>query len=368
MSVFRPRCVLVTGGAGFIGVNFVRWVLERDPDVTVVNLDALTYAGNLESLGDVFERHGPGGGGRHFFIRADVRDFETLRRVLCGQGRETAHGGAPPRPIPAPDAVVHMAAESHVDRSIMGPAAFVDTNVRGTLALLEACRAALAGGERVFRFVQVSTDEVYGSLGEDDPAFTEGNPLAPNSPYAASKAGADLLVRAYVETFRFPAVITRCSNNYGPYQFPEKLIPLMITRALADEPLPVYGDGCNVRDWLYVTDHAAALWEVLCRGRPGQVYNIGGEATRRNLDIVRAILRLLGKPESLIRFVADRPGHDRRYAMNTAKLTAELGWRPEHTLDAGLAETVQWYLDHRGWWERVLTEAYRATGAMYLKD
>ncbi|HWP38063.1 MAG TPA: dTDP-glucose 4,6-dehydratase [Gemmatimonadales bacterium] len=368
MTEFRPRCVLVTGGAGFIGVNFVRWVLERDPEVAVVNLDALTYAGNLESLADVFARHGPGGDGRHFFIRADVRDFETLRRVLCGEAHETPHGSARPRPIPAPDAVVHLAAESHVDRSIMGPAAFVETNVRGTMALLEACRAALAGRERPFRLVQVSTDEVYGSLGPDDSAFTEAAPLAPNSPYSASKAGADLLVRAYVETFRLPAVITRCSNNYGPYQFPEKLIPLMITRALADEALPVYGDGCNVRDWLYVTDHAAALWAVLCRGRAGEVYNIGGQAERQNLDVVRALLRLLGKPESLIRFVADRPGHDRRYAMDTTKLTGELGWRPAHSFEAGLAQTVQWYLEHRSWWERVLTEAYRATSAMYLKD
>jgi dTDP-glucose 4,6-dehydratase len=368
VSQFRPRCVLVTGGAGFIGVNFVRWVLERDPEVTVVNLDALTYAGNLESLADVFERHGPGGDGRHFFIRADVRDFETLRRVLFGEAQETPPAGSPPRLIPAPDAVVHLAAESHVDRSIMGPAAFVETNVRGTLALLEACRAALAARERAFRFVQVSTDEVYGSLGPDESAFTEATPLAPNSPYSASKAGADLLVRAYIETFQFPALITRCSNNYGPYQFPEKLIPLMITRALADQPLPVYGDGCNVRDWLYVTDHAAALWEVLCRGRTGEVYNIGGQAERRNLDIVRALLRLLGKPETLIRFVPDRPGHDRRYAMDTAKLAGELGWRPAQSLDAGLAETVQWYLEHRTWWERVVTEAYRATNALYLKD
>jgi dTDP-glucose 4,6-dehydratase len=360
--------VLVTGGAGFIGVNFVRWVLEHDPEVTVVNLDALTYAGNLESLADVFERHGPGGDGRHFFIRADVRDFETLRRVLCGEAQEIPGAGSSPRPIPAPDALVHLAAESHVDRSIMGPAVFVETNVRGTLVLLEACRAALAARERPFRFVQVSTDEVYGSLGPDDPAFTETTPLAPNSPYSASKAAADLLVRAYVETFQFPAVITRCSNNYGPYQFPEKLIPLMITRALADQPLPVYGDGCNVRDWLYVTDHAAALWEVLCRGRTGEVYNIGGQAERRNVDVVRALLRLLGKPESLIRFVPDRPGHDRRYAMDIAKIEGELGWRPTQTFDGGLAETVRWYLEHRSWWERVLTEAYRATNALYLKD
>ena len=368
MTVFRPKCVLVTGGAGFIGVNFVRWVLERDPDLVVVNLDALTYAGNLESLNEVFERHGPAGDGRHYFIRADVCDFEAVRGVLEGQAWETPRGGASPRPIPSPDAVVHMAAESHVDRSILGPVAFVETNVQGTLALLEACRSALAARDRPFRFVQVGTDEVYGSLRETDPAFTEATPLAPNSPYSASKASADLLVRAYVHTFAFPAVITRCSNNYGPYQFPEKLIPLVITRALADQPLPVYGDGCNIRDWLYVADHAAALWEVMCRGRVGEVYNIGGQAEQRNVDIVRMLLSLIGKPESLIRFVADRPGHDHRYAMDTTKLNAELGWRPEHTFDAGLAQTVQWYLDRRAWWERVSTEAYRATNALYIKD
>jgi dTDP-glucose 4,6-dehydratase len=368
VKAFRPTCVLVTGGAGFIGVNFVRWVLEADPEVQIVNLDLLTYAGNLESLDDVLERHGPEGDGRHFFVRADVRDFETVCRVLCGEALETLHSDAATRPIPAPDAVVHMAAESHVDRSILGPVPFVETNIQGTLAVLEACRAALAKRDRAFRFLQVGTDEVYGSLGAADPAFTEATPLAPNSPYSATKAGADLLVQAYVETFGFPALITRCSNNYGPYQFPEKLIPLMITRALADQPLPVYGDGRNIRDWLHATDHAAALWEVLRRGRVGEVYNIGGEAERRNLDVVRALLALLGKPESLIRFVTDRPGHDRRYAMNTAKLTAELGWRPERGFDVGLAATVQWYLDHRTWWERVLSEAYRATNAMYLKD
>ena len=368
MTPFSPRCVLVTGGAGFIGSNFVRWVLAHDPSVRVVNLDLLTYAGNLESLADAFRLHGPQCDGRHFFIRADVRDFGAVRRVLCGEATETPHASAEVRPIPAPDCVVHLAAESHVDRSIMGPAVFVDTNVRGTLSLLEACRGELAERERPFRFLHVSTDEVYGSLGPHDPAFTESTPLAPNSPYAASKAGSDLLVRAYVETFKFPAIITRCSNNYGPYQFPEKLIPLMITRALADQPLPVYGDGENVRDWLHVEDHATALWEVLTQGRMGEVYNIGGETERQNIDIVKALLRTLGKPESLIRLVTDRPGHDRRYAMNIGRLTRELGWRPRHSFEAGLAETVQWYLNHRRWWERVLSEAYRASNTLYLKE
>jgi len=358
---------VVTGGAGFIGSNFVRWLLRRDAGVRVVNLDLLTYAGNLESLEDVAEAHGPRGDGRYYFLRGDVRDLDAITALLGGTARETGHAAAA-RAIPVPDCVVHMAAESHVDRSIMGPAVFVDTNVRGTLTLLEACRGELTAHPRPFRFVQVGTNEVYGSLGPNDPAFTEATSLAPNSPYAASKAGADLLVRSYVETFAFPAIITRCSNNYGPYQFPEKLIPLMITRALADQRLPVYGDGLNIRDWLHVDDHAAAIWAVLTRGRLGEVYNIGGGAEVANIDVVRTLLRVLGKPESLIQYVTDRVGHDRRYAMNSEKLCRELAWQPHHNFDAGLAETVRWYLDHRRWWERVLTEAYRASNALYLKD
>ena len=353
--------MLVTGGAGFIGGNFVRWLLETDPNVQIVNLDLLTYAGNLESLSDVI------GNCRHFFIRADVRDFDVMRAVLAGDAAETPHASATGRRLPAPDAVVHMAAESHVDRSIMGPAVFVDTNVRGTLALLEACRAELARAPRAFRLLHVSTDEVYGSLGERDAAFTEATALAPNSPYSASKAASDLLVRSYVETFALPAMITRCSNNYGPYQFPEKLIPLMITRALADQPLPVYGDGLNVRDWLHVEDHARALWAVLTRGRLGEVYNIGGRSEQPNIAVVRTLLKILAKPESLIRYVTDRAGHDRRYAINCDKLCGELGWEPRHTFEAGLAATVGWYLERRGWWERVLSEAYRASNALYLK-
>ncbi|HEV2751911.1 MAG TPA: dTDP-glucose 4,6-dehydratase [Gemmatimonadales bacterium] len=359
---FTPSCVLVTGGAGFIGSNFVRWLLEHAPGAQIVNLDLLTYAGNLESLEDC--------AGRYYFIRADVRDFDAVSQVLRGDASETPAGRdtASGRRIPPPDCVVHMAAESHVDRSIMGPAVFVDTNVRGTLTLLEACRGALTARKRPFRFLQVSTDEVYGSLGPTDPPFTEVTPLAPNSPYSASKAAADLLVRSYVETFDFPAVITRCSNNYGPYQFPEKLIPLMITRALADQPLPVYGDGLNVRDWLHVDDHASAIWEVLTRGQLGEVYNIGGAAELPNVEVVRTLLRALGKPESLIRYVTDRPGHDRRYAMNTQRISRELAWRPRHRFETGLEETVRWYLAHRRWWERVLSEAYRASNALYLKS
>jgi len=354
VTAFTPRCLLVTGGAGFIGSNFVRWTLEHDPAVAIVNLDLLTYAGNVESLADVDERHGRHGDGRYHFVRGDIRDLGLAQALL--QGRST----------PEPDAIVHLAAESHVDRSIMGPGVFVDTNVKGTLTLLEACRAELSARPRSFRFLHVSTDEVYGSLGPKDPPFSETTPIACNSPYSASKAASDLLVRAYVETFGVPAVITRCSNNYGPYQFPEKLIPLMITRALRDEPLPVYGDGLNVRDWLYVEDHAEALWRVLTGGAVGTVYNIGGESETTNIELVRRLLALLGKPDSLIRFVTDRPGHDRRYAMDMGRLRSTLGWAPHRDFAAGLAVTVEWYLSHRSWWERVLSEAYRTATAMYL--
>jgi len=356
VTAFAPRCVLVTGGAGFIGSNFVRWVLEHERDVTVVNLDLLTYAGNVESLEDVEQRYGRNGDGRHCFVCGDIRDLSLVQGLLAG------------RTTPPPDAIAHLAAESHVDRSIMGPGVFVQTNVTGTLTLLEACRAELAARPRPFRFLHVSTDEVYGTLGPADPAFCETTPLAPNSPYSASKAASDLLVRAYVETFDLPGVITRCSNNYGPYQFPEKLIPLMITRALRDEPLPVYGDGMNVRDWLYVEDHAAALWRVLVAGEIGGVYNIGAENEIPNLAVVRRLLALLGKPESLIRFVTDRPGHDRRYAMDASRLRRTLGWAPRRDFEAGLAATVEWYLTHRTWWERVLSEAYRTAAAMYLVE
>jgi dTDP-glucose 4,6-dehydratase len=347
-GALQPRTVLVTGGAGFIGSNLVRWLLAHEPALRVVNYDLLTYAGNLESLDDVQRRHGPGGDGRYVFVHGDIRDFERVSTAL--------------RTDDGVDAVLHLAAESHVDRSIMGPEIFVDTNVRGTLVLLEACRAELERRPRPFRFVHVSTDEVYGSLGPADPAFTETTPLAPNSPYSASKAASDLLVRSYVETFALPAVVTRCSNNYGPYQFPEKLIPLMITRALQDQPLPVYGDGLNVRDWLYVEDHAEGLWAVLQRGRVGATYNIGGHSELPNLDVVRRLLAALGKPESLISFVRDRPGHDRRYAMDTARIQGELGWRPRHDFRAGLEATVHWYRSNETWWRRVLSEAYRAAG------
>lgn len=363
---FNPTCILVTGGAGFIGGNFIRWVLGHDPSATVVNLDALTYAGNVESLADLRDRHGPAGDGRYYFLHGDIRSNDLVVTIMEGNAQESDAIGDVRRPIPRPDAVVHFAAESHVDRSIVGPADFIDTNVRGTLTLLEACRATQLKRGLPFRFLHVSTDEVYGSLDPADAAFTENTPLAPNSPYAASKAASDLVVRSYVHTYGLPAVITRCSNNYGPYQFPEKLIPLMITRALTNQSLPVYGDGLNVRDWIHVEDHAAALWSVLKRGAVGEVYNIGTEREVENITLVRLLLRLVGKSEGLIRFVADRPGHDRRYALSTKKIRTELEWRPVRNFEEGIESTVRWYVDHPAWWGRVLSEAYRVSNMMYL--
>jgi dTDP-glucose 4,6-dehydratase len=322
--------LLVTGGAGFIGSNFVRRRRAARPDEKLVVLDALTYAGNLESL-------------------ADVAGFELVKGDICdGPAVEAALRDH------AIDAVVHFAAESHVDRSILGPAAFVQTNVVGTATLLEKARAA-----GVKRFVHVSTDEVYGDLGPAAPAFTERTPLAPRSPYSASKAGSDHLVYAYFATYKFPTLITRCSNNYGPYQFPEKLIPLMILNAMSDTPLPVYGDGKNIRDWIHVEDHCAAVETVLDRGVEGNVYNIGGRSERTNIDIVRAILRTLGKPESLIRYVTDRPGHDRRYAIDDTKIERELGWRATRPLEQGLEATVAWYRANEPWWRAVKSGDYR---------
>jgi dTDP-glucose 4,6-dehydratase len=323
--------VLVTGGCGFIGSNLVRCLRRHRPEWRVVNLDALTYAGNLESLKDLEQDP------LHVLVRGDVADQATVQRVLGEQQI---------------GAVLHLAAESHVDRSILGPAVFVQTNVLGTQVVLEETRKA------GIRLVVVSTDEVYGSLGPTG-AFTESTPLDASSPYSASKAAADLIALAYHRTFGADVVVTRCSNNYGPFQFPEKLIPLMIANAVRDQRLPVYGDGGNVRDWLHVEDHCRALLLVLERGRAGHVYNIGGGAERNNLAIVKQLLGLLQKDEALIQFVKDRPGHDRRYAIDSTKLRTELGWEPQRTFDAGLAETVRWYLEHRGWWERVMTGEYR---------
>lgn len=324
--------VLVTGGCGFIGSNLVHYLRAKRPAWTVVTLDKLTYAGNLENLADLEADH------RHLFVKGDICDRAVLDPVLAENAIEV---------------VLHLAAESHVDRSILGPEVFVHTNVLGTQKLLEASKAA-----GIRRFVMVSTDEVYGSLGATG-AFTEASPLQPSSPYSASKAAADLITLAYGHTFGLDVVVTRCSNNYGRYQFPEKLIPLMIVNALHDKPLPVYGDGGNVRDWLHVEDHCEALLAVLERGRAGEVYNIGGGAERKNVDLVRALLQLLDKSESLIRFVADRPGHDRRYAIDPGKVRSELGWKPAHTFEEGLAETVRWYVDNTAWWEHVHSGAYR---------
>jgi len=329
--------LLVTGGAGFIGSNFVLSTIAEDGE-PVVNLDKLTYAGNLVNLDSLR------GDARHIFVQGDICDRALVRGLL------ERH---------RPRAVVHLAAESHVDRSIEGPAPFVQTNVVGTFALLEEARtywSGLAGPERgAFRFLHVSTDEVYGSLGPDDPAFSETTPYAPNSPYSASKAASDHLARAYHHTYGLPVLITNCSNNYGPRQFPEKLIPLMIQHALAGKPLPVYGDGQNVRDWLFVLDHCAALRSVLAKGRPGEVYNIGGGAERKNIELVRTLCALLddarprtgGSYASLIAFVKDRPGHDRRYAIDARKIQRELGWRPAESFESGLRKTVHWYLEQR---------------------
>lgn len=322
--------ILVTGGAGFIGSNFIRYLLARHAADEVVNLDALKYSGNLETLADITDDP------RYRFVHGDIADPE----IVC----EAMQGAA---------VVVNFAAESHVDRSIEDPEAFFHTNVNGTLVLLQAARRA-----DVQCFVQVSTDEVYGSLGPSG-CFVESSPLRPSSPYAASKAAADLLALSFWTTYHLPVVITRCSNNFGPYQFPEKVIPLFVTNALADELLPLYGDGMNVRDWIYVEDHCAALDLVLRGGRPGEIYNIGASSERSNRELTELILSILDKPLSLIRYVSDRPGHDRRYALDATKMRAEFDWRPLHTFDDALRRTVLWYRDHPTWWQRVKSGEYR---------
>ncbi len=324
--------VLVTGGSGFIGSNLVRFLLAERAGWRVVNLDKLTYAGNAENLA------GLEGHPRYRFVRGDVCDGRLAARLM-----EEERVGA----------VMHLAAESHVDRSIHAPAVFVETNVGGTQVLLEAARAA-----GVSRFLHVSTDEVYGSLGAEG-RFTEETPLAPSSPYSASKAASDLLALAHARTFGLAVVVTRCSNNYGPYQFPEKLIPLMVANALRDLPLPVYGDGTNVRDWIHVEDHCRGLVAAMEKGRPGEVYNLGASSERRNIDLVRQVLDLVGKPHSLVRFVEDRPGHDWRYAIDASKARRELGWEPRRRFEEALAETVRWYRDNRPWWERIVSGEYR---------
>jgi dTDP-glucose 4,6-dehydratase len=346
-----PYKVLVTGGAGFIGSAVVRYLLEQ-PGVSVINVDSLTYAGNLESLANV------SGSTAYSFAQTDICDRAALLKLFAQH---------------SPDAVMNLAAESHVDRSIDSPDAFLETNLVGTGRLLQAALtywSKLTGEQQQrFRFLHVSTDEVYGDLEETEAQFRETTPYAPSSPYAATKAGSDHLVRAWSRTYKLPVLVTNCSNNYGPYQFPEKLIPHMILNALRGAPLPVYGDGRQVRDWLYVDDHARALWTVLRTGEPGETYNIGGHNEQRNLDVVRQICRILDsaapsrKPrdgfESLITFVKDRPGHDRRYAIDASKIERALGWRPAETFATGLEKTVHWYLENAAWWQRVLDGSYR---------
>ncbi|MBQ4563527.1 MAG: dTDP-glucose 4,6-dehydratase [Lachnospiraceae bacterium] len=326
--------ILVTGGAGFIGGNFVHYMVNKYPEDMIVNLDLLTYAGNLETLKPVENKP------NYKFVRGDIADRPFIMDLF---EREQF------------DVVINFAAESHVDRSITDPGIFVQTNVCGTQVLLDASRAY-----GVKRYHQVSTDEVYGDLPLDRPDlfFTEETPIHTSSPYSSSKAGADLLVLAYYRTYGLPVTVSRCSNNYGPYHFPEKLIPLMISRALANEELPVYGKGDNVRDWLYVEDHCSAIDLIVRNGRVGEVYNIGGHNERTNLEVVKTILKALDKPESLIRFVTDRPGHDRRYAIDPTKIETELGWKPKHNFDTGIQETIKWYLENQEWWKNILSGEY----------
>lgn len=343
-AAFTPTSLLVTGGAGFIGSNFINHFMAGNPGCRVINLDLLTYAGNLKNLTAVEKNPD------YRFVKGDICDAELVTRLLAEE---------------KVDAVAHFAAESHVDRSITGPDIFIRTNVLGTQTLLEASRLH-AEKMPQFRYLQVSTDEVYGSLG-DEGYFTEETPLAPNSPYSASKAGADFLVRAYFETFGLPTLNTRCSNNYGPYHFPEKLIPLMIHNIMKKRPLPVYGDGLNVRDWLHVKDHSAAIEQVLKHGKPGSIFNVGGNNEWKNIDIVKLVCDLMderlgrktGESRDLITFVKDRKGHDRRYAIDAGKLKRELGWEPGYTFEVGIAETIDWYLANQEWVEEVVSGSYR---------
>ena len=339
------RTYLVTGGAGFIGSNYIHYMFKKyGDDIRIINVDKLTYAGNLENLRDVENRD------NYTFVRADICDSEAINKIFDENDI---------------DRVVHFAAESHVDRSIEDPGIFVQTNVMGTRVLLDASRKF-----GVKRYHQVSTDEVYGDLPLDRPDlfFTENTPIQTSSPYSASKASADLFVLAYHRTFGTPVTVSRCSNNYGPYHFPEKLIPLMISRALADEELPVYGNGENVRDWLHVSDHCEAIDLIIHKGKVGEVYNIGGHNERTNLQVVQTILKALDKPESLIKYVKDRPGHDRRYAIDPTKIETELGWKPKYNFDTGIAQTIQWYLDNEDWWKHIISGEYQNYFAEMYKD
>ena len=336
--------IIVTGGAGFIGSNFVFHMLKKYPDYRIICLDKLTYAGNLSTLAPVMDNP------NFRFVKADICDREAVNKLF-----EEEH----------PDIVVNFAAESHVDRSIEDPGIFLQTNIIGTSVLMDACRKY-----GIQRYHQVSTDEVYGDLPLDRPDlfFTEETPIHTSSPYSSSKAGADLLVLAYHRTYGLPVTVSRCSNNYGPYHFPEKLIPLMISRALADEELPVYGNGENVRDWLHVSDHCEAIDLIIHKGKVGEVYNIGGHNERTNLQVVQTILKALDKPESLIKYVKDRPGHDRRYAIDPTKIETELGWKPKYNFDTGIAQTIQWYLDNEDWWKHIISGEYQNYFAEMYKD
>ncbi|MBQ9948190.1 MAG: dTDP-glucose 4,6-dehydratase [Oscillospiraceae bacterium] len=348
--------MLVTGGAGFIGSNFVQYVLKTYPDVSVVNLDALTYAGNLANLEDVKDEP------RYTFVKGDIRDKELIESLFEQHQFDT---------------VVNFAAESHVDRSITEPEVFLTTNIIGTQTLLEAAKKnwKIYPDDKYSReykpgvkYLQVSTDEVYGALGKTG-MFTETTPISPNSPYSASKASADMVVRAYHETFGLPMNITRCSNNYGPYQFPEKLIPLMINNCLQEKSLPVYGDGMQIRDWLYVEDHCSAICTVLEKGVLGEIYNIGGNNEKANIEIVKLLISSLDKSEDLIKYVQDRPGHDRRYAIDNTKITTQLGWSPAYTFETGIKKTIEWYLDHKQWMDEITSGNYQAYYAtMYQKE
>lgn len=321
--------LLVTGGAGFIGSNFIHYILSEHPNWEITNLDKLTYAGNLENLKDL--ENNP----RYRFVKGDIADRELISTLL----REGI------------DVIVNFAAESHVDRSILDASPFIETNIKGTQTLLEGARQY-----RVGKFIQVSTDEVYGSI--EQGKFTEKSPLSPNSPYAASKAAADLLCHAHWKTYRLPVIITRCSNNLGPFQFPEKLIPLAITNALENKPIPIYGDGLNIRDWIHVLDHCRALDLAMQKGKPGEVYNIAANQEKTNLELIYKLLDIMGQPRSLITFVADRPGHDRRYALDTTKINRELDWEPRMSFDEGLANTIEWYIEHESWWHRIKSREY----------
>ena len=336
--------IIVTGGAGFIGSNFIFYMLDKHPEDRIVCVDKLTYAGNLSTLESVMDKP------NFRFVKADICDRKAIYDLF-----EEEH----------PDMVVNFAAESHVDRSIENPEVFLQTNILGTQVMLDACRKY-----GIQRYHQVSTDEVYGDLPLDRPDlfFTEETPIHTSSPYSSSKAGADLLVLAYHRTYGLPVTVSRCSNNYGPYHFPEKLIPLMISRALADEELPVYGNGENVRDWLHVSDHCEAIDLIIHKGKVGEVYNIGGHNERTNLQVVQTILKALDKPESLIKYVKDRPGHDRRYAIDPTKIETELGWKPKYNFDTGIAQTIQWYLDNEDWWKHIISGEYQNYFAEMYKD